>query len=175
MVDIQITGINEFKKKLSPEVFDKSILSSMTIIGANLKKWIVDNRLHGPRPNILGVKTGRLQGSITATKPIKDNNGYSMRIGTNVEYGRIHELGGVIRQKPRIQTVAFNKIGRFTKFKTTSKSKLKKISHSMTFNTGERVIVIRPRPFIMPAFSDTSNIAMIQKTFTEEFEKEIKP
>jgi phage gpG-like protein len=61
--------------------------------------------LSGPRPQRLGVVTNRLRGSLSEGSPdlVFDVQRQALQVkgtvGTNVEYGPIHEYGGVIRPK----------------------------------------------------------------------------
>jgi phage gpG-like protein len=82
--------LNKLDSKKQDEVIRKSLSeSAQYLVG-----WIKTNRLSGPRPQFLGVVTNRLRSSITATPTIKSGNSYIAKVGTNVEYGRIHEYGG---------------------------------------------------------------------------------
>jgi len=65
--------------------------------GARLvQRWSQEHYLTGPRPDKLGVVTGRLRRSI-ATAVEVDGTRVTALVGTNVVYGRIHELGGKTR------------------------------------------------------------------------------
>lgn len=48
---------------------------------------------------VLHVRTGRLRNSVTASAPIVSGGNVEGRVGTNVVYARIHELGGEIVAK----------------------------------------------------------------------------
>jgi len=48
---------------------------------------------------VLKVRTGRLRNSVTATAPVVMGDVVEGRVGTNVIYARIHELGGEIVPK----------------------------------------------------------------------------
>lgn len=97
--------------------------------------------LSGPRPSRLGVRTGRLRGSITTsvsaglgTRQIEG------RVGTNVVYGPIHEYGGTIRAKR----------GRFLRFRIGRRW------------VAVRRVTIPPRPFLRTALRDAAPKIMLE-------------
>ena len=85
--------------------------------------------LTGPRPGKLGVITGRLRSTITYADPKVWGPTVKTKFGTNVIYGRIHELGGIIRPKTK----------KYLKFKT-------KTGWVMT-----KKVRMPRRPFLYPA------------------------
>ncbi len=91
---IEINGIQALINKLEEATKETVIKSSITSGAALLAGWSKKNRLSGPRPQYLGVRTGRLRSSISFTQTVKEGNEYSSKIGTNVEYAPIHEFGG---------------------------------------------------------------------------------
>lgn len=68
-------------------------------------------------PKIL-TETTRLRGSMTYQA-----NDEMVRIGTNVEYGAIHQFGGEITHPAHTQVIAFKKNGKFMSRKAASKIK----------------------------------------------------
>lgn len=72
------------------EVLKKSLRQAML----NMKAWSMDKRLTGPRPEHLGVVSGRLRSSLRVTDTEKIGSRYVSRMGTNVVYAPIHEFGG---------------------------------------------------------------------------------
>jgi phage gpG-like protein len=98
MPEIQMTirkaDVDRLLKKLDPGQRDIAIRQSLTQSAIFLSSWIKTNRLSGPRPTILGVRTGRLRSSIATTPAQKSGDTYYCTIGTNVVYARIHEYGG---------------------------------------------------------------------------------
>lgn len=90
---IEIKGFDKLVKKLGQATAFETIDPTLTQAGLLLQAWSVKNRLRGPRPKYLGVRTGRLYSSIGVYRSINRNE-YSVKIGTNVEYARIHEFGG---------------------------------------------------------------------------------
>jgi phage gpG-like protein len=91
--EIQLNGTTKLLNKLDAATKDSLISSSLTTGAILLSGWVKRNRLTGPRPNYLGVNTGRLRASITFSKAQRSGNVYSARIGTNVVYAPIHEFG----------------------------------------------------------------------------------
>ena len=59
---------------------------------------------------VLNVRTGRLRRSINQRVTVKDNGVYGV-VGTNVKYGRVHEMGGRVTVKAhlRMQRMAWGK------------------------------------------------------------------
>ncbi len=104
---IEIKGIKELIDKLENSVKPTIIKSSLTQGGALLTAWIKKNRLSGPRPRILGVKSGRLRSSISFSPATQNGNEYSTKIGTNVIYAPIHEFGGRIGKRGKMPARPF--------------------------------------------------------------------
>ncbi len=50
-------------------------------------------RMSGPRPEVLGVVTNRLRGSLNASKAVISAGSVDSTIGTNVAYAQVHEHG----------------------------------------------------------------------------------
>ena len=90
---MDITGIQGLLFKLKegkrPSVIKRSLFAGAVLIAG----WSKEKRLSGPRPRYLGVVTGRLRSSIAASRTERIGNTFISRIGTNVKYGRRHELG----------------------------------------------------------------------------------
>lgn len=93
---VDIKGMKELLKKLEVATRADVITKSLKQSGLMIAGWVARNRLSGARPQFLGVRTGRLRSSITASEVEKSGNNYLERIGTNVIYARIHEYGGII-------------------------------------------------------------------------------
>lgn len=100
MMTIKIDGLQKLARKLDQTARDKAVKLGLDQGAQLLKGWIQQNRLTGPRPQYLGVVTGRLRTSI-ATKPTeKRGDSYVAKIGTNVEYAAVHEFGFPERNIP---------------------------------------------------------------------------
>ncbi len=52
-----------------------------------------ENKLSGPRPEVLGVISNRLRNAVHATKAQVDGTNIDSAIGDNVEYAAVHEFG----------------------------------------------------------------------------------
>lgn len=91
MLKIEIIGGEEVARRLSaiePKVHG-SLLSTITKLSFELQAKVVSEKLQG---QVLGNKTGTLWWSITPR--IEDTpTRISGRVGTNVDYGFIHEYG----------------------------------------------------------------------------------
>jgi phage gpG-like protein len=97
---IEIKGLEELMNKLTASVREDVIKRSLYQGGLLLAGWSKKNRLSGPRPQFLGVVTGRLRSSITASPTEHIGSEYRVRIDTNVEYGPTHEFGSLSRNIP---------------------------------------------------------------------------
>ena len=96
-IEIKIKGIEKLD---SAEKYYKSaegILHNLLVKASNkfavdAQKNIRENYLSGPRPEKLGVVTGRLRSSIVFN--VEDAEEIMIRFGSNVEYAAIHEFSG---------------------------------------------------------------------------------
>lgn len=117
--------------------------------------------LRGPRPQKLGVKTGRLSSSIaegspdSRTHPESEPGKHYYIIGTNVEYAARWEYGfhgtESVRSFQRMQTVAWGRPMREPR--------------QVTVRSFSRNVNINPRPFLAPALND------LKQTIIREIEK----
>jgi phage gpG-like protein len=82
------------------------ILQEMDGLGQRLVRTAKRDYLSGPRPDKLGVVTGRLRASIAYMIDDEGDNNLALRFGTNVIYGRIHELGGSTGRHGSVQIKA---------------------------------------------------------------------
>ena len=101
--EINQKDLQRLINKLDASVKDETLRDGLSRARAYITKWIVENRMRGPRPDILGVVTGRLSNSVmgSITSPIsKQGNTYIAPIGTNVIYARVHEYGYLKRNIP---------------------------------------------------------------------------
>lgn len=127
--------------------------------GLYLQAWIQKNRLSGPRPTVLGVKTGRLRSSIAVFNFKSDRNQHLIRIGTNVEYAPIHEFGGVIHRFARSETFLRK---RFVKGTKAGKFKKGTAGFGQGFTFGAYSINIPARPFLRPAVENSENLDKVK-------------
>ena len=142
--------------------------------------------LSGPRPERLGVITGRLRNSIAAPPPIRSSRGDVVGyVGTNVVYARIHEFGGEIKPKnAQWLTIPVNPTikGRARDYQDTYIAPLKsggfaifQAERSGTTQTGQhpifwlaRKVKIPARPFLHPALLDSR--PAIQVLFSQQIQ-----
>jgi len=82
----------------APDEMRKALIPAMKACMVAAEATAKKDYLSGPRPAKLQRVSGRLRGSI-ATEVRQDGNTVTGRIGSNVVYAHIHELGGVIRPK----------------------------------------------------------------------------
>lgn len=127
-ITVQVTGLEQAMRKLSPKVARDAAKRGMTKATINAASQAKRNASGRPGPN---VDTGRLRSSITSD--VRDG-GSSIEgvIGSNVIYARIQELGGTITAKG----------GGFLRFKTRDGA-----WHMV------RSVNIPPRPYLAPAVS----------------------
>lgn len=93
---VELQGSQELFNRLTSAVKEGVAIKSLTSGAKIIQAWVMRNRLTGPRPQFLGVRTNRLRSSITAAQAVHVGNEYIAKIGTNVEYAPIHEHGGTI-------------------------------------------------------------------------------
>lgn len=150
--NLKIDGLDKLISKAgvlgAQEVIEKPLHQGALLLQA----WSQKNRLTGPRPKYLGVKTGRLRSSITVSRSIKRGE-YKFFIGTNVEYASIHEFGGTIQRRPRSSLFVQN---RYTK--GSRKGAFKKGGvRGRGFTYSEYTQTIPARPFLRPSIEDEGN------------------
>lgn len=88
---IEVRGLKALIEKLGAATAQETIEQPFFRGVVNMADWSVNNRLTGPRPKFLGVKSGRLRSSISVSRGA--DRSLTFFIGTNVEYARIHEFG----------------------------------------------------------------------------------
>jgi len=109
IINFNVDDIKKLLAKLSAITQESVIKKTLSRGTLDIAGWSLKYRLRGPRPTYLGVVSGRLRASITATEAVKTNEGYEAEVGTNVVYAPIHEYGGTFwipqhwRRTSRIQ------------------------------------------------------------------------
>ena len=93
MIDLQIRGLNQLLQRVASGTRRQVMADGITQAAFHLQGWIQRERLTGPRPKYLGVVTGRLRSSIAVRRAVVEADRIWAKIGTNVEYGPIHEFG----------------------------------------------------------------------------------
>ena len=168
-----VTGVDKITKGLDAATKYTVLDRSLREIGQSLAGWSRYNRLTGPRPNVLGVVTGRLRSSITATAPVKRGNAWRILIGTNVAYGRIHELGffGPVRVNSYVRKTG-NIRGGTTPTGRASTRKIGTMLGNVKAHT--RVVNMPARPFLRPALEDMGNQKMILEIISNNVANALK-
>lgn len=132
---------SESKEKLMLDLFKAS-----DDFGTDAVSIAKRSYLKGPRPEHLDIKTGRLSSSIDS-KVTRKGPVIETVIGTNVEYARIHEYGGVVRPTLTDKMREFA----WAMFFKTKDDKWKGLALS---SKSRLRIKIPPRPFLRPALQD---------------------
>lgn len=143
---------------------DESIGKTMLRLTIALQRKVKKDKLSGPRPQLLGVKTGRLRRSITANVSGQGTPEVSGVVGTNVRYGRAHEFGfdGTVsvRAYVRARVGQVKDARRLTKSARATSSAVIQVSpHTRKMHVPERSYLrssLREmKPEIMQALADT--------------------
>ena len=95
MIRAEITGVDDIKARLQglPDKLRAELVRTITEDAFSLQAHIVTDKLSG---QVLHRRTGNLASSIN-TKIGGSATSVEGTVGTNVGYGRIHELGGTFR------------------------------------------------------------------------------
>jgi len=133
---LRIVGLDKLAKRFSRLEQNEIKTRSLRQSGLYIAGWSKKYRLSGRRPQYLGVVSGRLRASISASKVRKLGERFFTYIGTNVKYARIHEKGGTIRAK--------------------NVSRLKYRLRDGSWRSSKSV-KIPARPFLQPAIEDRNN------------------
>jgi len=145
---ISIEGFRKLLRKLDASKKDSVIKFSLFQGAQHLAAWSKQKRLSGARPRILGVVSGRLRSSISASRTEHTGDQYIARIGTNVKYGKVHELGF----KGTVGVKSFIRRG-------------KDGTHLVRSHT--RNMNMPKRPFLKPAIEDRGNRTEVLKILME--------
>lgn len=95
-VDIQLTSnAAEIARQLRdlPQAMASAIAAAMDKENMATVGYISEQKLSRRGAQTLGVVTGRLRGSLRATRSQASSSGVESAIGTNVEYAGAHEFG----------------------------------------------------------------------------------
>lgn len=146
-IKIEVIGGSSFDKM--GDLFNRSrsllmadLEKAATVYAMDAQSRSKRDYLTGPRPEKLGVKTGRLRSSITSSVK-RDGDVVEITNGTNVVYAAVHELGfeGPVNVSAHQRTVK-KVFGRDVAITTMAVG-----AHSRRMN-------IRKRPFLQPAMMD---------------------
>lgn len=165
-IKVEITGTESLLDKARSLIQSGEVIVERTTEAArrfmgDAGSRSIKNHLSGPRPGNLASVTGRLRASITS-RVSRENANVEAVLGTNVVYGRVHELGfaGTV-QVPAHQRLVTKAFGNNI---TATVSNVRAHSRTMVF--------LRDRAFLapavgaaMPAFEDSIR-AILNKTIT---------
>lgn len=98
-LEIKVQGLEELFKKLGKATAQETLETGLNQGAYLLQGWSQKNRLSGPRPQYLGVVTGRLRSSLSVSRSIKRGE-FKFFVGTNVKYAPTHEFGDMSRNIP---------------------------------------------------------------------------
>lgn len=116
-------------------------------------RWLVSERAERQGGQTL-VDTRRLQSSITA-----DFASDRVEIGTNVIYGRVHQLGflGMVQVPAHVRLLKQGALGKTLKLSARTKSgrqKTKRLGTYVHVQAHDRLMKIFPRPFLVVQDAD---------------------
>lgn len=122
MINVAIVGANETAAKLQrfPTSLRAELRLAVESVAIKLTSKVKADKLSG---QALKVRTGRLRRSINY-KVTETATGAFAKVGTNVEYGRIHEYGGRIGKSGTMPQRSFLRSA-LTEMKTQIISELK--------------------------------------------------
>lgn len=97
-IEFKISGLDKLAKtgenlRRASEVTKELVFQAAGDFAVDAHHYITEGYLSGPRPEKLGVVTGRLRSSIKFRIDQNDND-ISIRFGSSVPYAAIHEFGG---------------------------------------------------------------------------------
>ena len=97
-IKVKIQGVDKLKKVAenfnnTTEAVRRLTFDAAGDFAVEAHSFITEKYLSGPRPEKLGVITGRLRSSIKF-KVEQSDNVISIRFGSDVPYAAIHEFGG---------------------------------------------------------------------------------
>ena len=171
-VVIKIGGLIELMKKFSDMQKDSIKSDTLFESGQFLSGWIKQHRLSGPRPRFLGVRSGRLYGSINYSKPKKVGDTWQGSVSTNMVYAKIHEYGGTIRHLAQSRRTFFKEYkSGFREGMVLFSSKKKATFEQWTLRK-QYSVKIPARPFMRPAIDDKGNQQQFVDILAENIQKE---
>ena len=146
-IDIRVEGFQRLAQegarwKAARATFFKALKREGQRFGLDAVARAKKNYLSGPRPDKLGVVSGRLRSSVTSAVFTRGSD-VEVEVGTNVAYAPAHELGF----KGTVQVPSFTRI--VTKVFGQSVSAVVAQVRAHT-----RKVDIEERPFIKPAVED---------------------
>jgi phage gpG-like protein len=187
-LNINSEDLARLVRKLDKKERDVAIKRGMNRAGLNLVHWIMRERLSappGPNRVMLHKRSGRLISSIgskTKADGIWDYNNetYTLKLGTNVEYAKIHEEGyGVKQQGTLVRGFIRRDKSKDEYIKTYVGGKLKRkrvITGAQGVGSHLRFDWMPARPFMSASIEDRQNqddtLTIITQALQEALDKE---
>ncbi len=168
-IKIDIKGVQELAARLDPAKREKALISGLNLCGEMLKGWIMSQRLSGPRPQYLGVVTGRLRSSIATSGTTKVGDSLINTIGTNVEYAPVHEFGfnGVVSVRGHLRQQKSRDVF-VRRFVGGTLKRDRSVTGKAGVGTHTRHMNIPARPFMHPSIEDPGNQNQILQILTQK-------
>lgn len=180
MIEMQVDRkqLADLINKLSSVTKDDVLSDGLERAGWDIASWVKRNRLSGPRPKYLGVKTNFLRASISSSKAEKSGDTYQVRVGTPAVYGPYHEFGfrGMVHVREHTRR----------QFSMASVFRIKGDAYAYKarkkYQSGYSIVEpygymrnYEGRPFLRPAIEDEENkkntILIIANRIRKELEK----
>lgn len=180
-LEVKVEGLDELIKKLGAIGALETLEPPMTENAFKIARWSKQNRLSGPRPMFLGVKTGRLRSSISVARSATRGN-FEFYIGTNVEYARMHELGfrGMVHVPAHIrrfkQRVSFKRwVASSGSFVAEEKRFTRKAPSGFAYVSPYGYLKnYHGKPFLRPAIEDSENINQLTEDLNNSIKKALE-
>jgi phage gpG-like protein len=151
-VSIAVVGDKEVIERFQrlPDSVRESLRRAVQDLAVRLQHHVAQDKLSG---QVLNVRSGKLSRSIDQVV-LQNGDEIVGVVSTSVKYARIHEYGGVIKQRERTATLyrSIDKDGNFKhngRFVSKSKSNFA-TDHAM----GARVITMPERSFLRSSLRD---------------------
>ena len=102
-IKVEVTGAKELAERFEnlPSAMRQVLFNAVKKEAFDLAAYVKSDKLSG---QVLNRRTGRLSNSVNSAVVDIDRI-VTGTVGTNVEYARIHEYGGIIWMIPRMQTM----------------------------------------------------------------------
>lgn len=170
-VKVVVVGTERVAADLAklPSAIAAQVRQAIDTAAAEVQATAKASYLHGPRPQHLGVRSGRLTRSVNVDS-FQRGEEMGAAIGTNVIYGRFWELGFHGTQQVRAHTVHRRSRDVNEVFRSKDRLKRRKVGSGVGFvRAHDRQVDVDPRPFLQPAL--VSNRELIHRLITQAVER----
>lgn len=115
MITVSVVGREELVAKLDaiPEAVRKGLRSAILEQLIQLQGYVKEQKLTG---QVLKVQTGTLRRSINVSSLEETGSKISGAVGTNTQYGKLHEYGLPVRAHTRLITQVFGRQLKFPEY-----------------------------------------------------------